>query len=91
MPYVITDACIRDGLCVEVCPSESIIAGMPEKEWPTYYIDPDACIECGSCESECPSNAIFPLENLPADKVHFAEINARFFSEGPGYNARNMN
>ncbi|GAB4569783.1 MAG: hypothetical protein Kow0047_23150 [Anaerolineae bacterium] len=90
MTRVIIDTCIRDGLCADVCPEEAIVPGQPEDQWPTYYIDPDACLDCGVCESECPTNSIFAEEDLPEDKVQFAEINARFFSEGPGYAARDM-
>ncbi|NOZ28232.1 MAG: ferredoxin family protein [Chloroflexi bacterium] len=90
MPHVITDACIRDGACAEVCPVDGIVPGMPEDEWPTYYIDPESCIDCGACEAECETGAIMAIEDLPEDMQHFAEINARFFSEGPGYAALDM-
>lgn len=45
MTHVITDLCIRDGACVEVCPVECIVAGQPEAQWPWYYIDSDTCNE----------------------------------------------
>jgi len=38
MPHVVTSLCLRDGACVDVCPSESIVPGFPESEWPWYYI-----------------------------------------------------
>ena len=66
MTHVIFDACVRDGACVEVCPVECIIPGMPEDEWPWYYIDPDTCIDCGACVPECPVDAILPEEKNTA-------------------------
>jgi len=32
MTYVIFDLCIRDGACVDVCPVECIVPGIPEEE-----------------------------------------------------------
>jgi ferredoxin len=90
MTYVIFDLCIRDGACVDVCPVECIVAGQPETEWPWYYIDPDTCIDCGACVPECPVDAILPEEDLPAEQKYTTELNARFFTEGPGYAAMNM-
>jgi ferredoxin len=90
MTHVIVDLCIRDGACVEVCPVECIIPGQPEAEWPWYYIDPDTCIDCGACVPECPVEAIFPEEDVPADYPKATDLNADFFSKGPGYEALNM-
>ncbi len=67
MPSIITSLCLRDGACVDVCPSESIVAGKPESEWPWYYIDPDSCIDCGACQSECPFEAIFNEDEVPSN------------------------
>jgi ferredoxin len=67
MTHIITSLCLRDGACVEVCPVECIIPGMPESEWPWYYIDPDTCIDCGACIPECPYEAIFVEEETPTD------------------------
>jgi NAD-dependent dihydropyrimidine dehydrogenase PreA subunit len=61
----VTSLCLRDGVCADVCPNESIVAGQPESEWPWYYIDPDVCIDCGACMTECPFEAIFPEEDVP--------------------------
>ena len=55
MTYVITSKCGRVGLCVDVCPTDSIHFVDDDPEWPTYYIDPDTCIECGACVSACPA------------------------------------
>ncbi len=67
MPRVITNLCLRDSSCVEVCPVDCISPGEPVEEYPTYYIDPDACIDCGACEAECPNSAIFELSEVPVD------------------------
>ncbi len=67
MTHIITDLCLRDGACVEVCPVECIVPGKPEDQWPWYYIDPDTCIDCGACVPECPFEAIFPEEDVPGD------------------------
>jgi ferredoxin--NADP+ reductase len=90
MTHVIFDLCIRDGACAEVCPVECIVPGQPEEEWPWYYIDPETCIDCGACVPECPVAAILPEEDLPEDQVYTTELNAIFFTEGPGYSALEM-
>ncbi len=66
MSHIITSLCLRDGACVEVCPVECIVPGLPESEWPWYFIDPDTCIDCGACIPECPYEAIFIQEEVPA-------------------------
>ncbi|HEY65787.1 MAG TPA: 4Fe-4S binding protein [Caldilineae bacterium] len=87
MAHVITTLCIRDGACVEVCPVECIVPGpKDDPEWGKYfYIDPDTCIDCGACVPECPVDAIFAEDELPPEHADDAEMNARFFQEGPGY------
>lgn len=65
MTHIITGLCLRDGACVEVCPVECIVPGIPEAEWPWYFIDPDTCIDCGACIPECPFEAIFLEEDVP--------------------------
>lgn len=86
MTHVITSICVRDGACVEVCPVECIVPGpKDDPEWPYFYIDPDTCIDCGACVPECPVEAIFPEEDVPPEFVEDIELNALFFSEGPGY------
>ncbi len=87
MAHVITEICVRDGACVDVCPVECIIPGIPEDEWPLYYIDPDTCIDCGACVPECPVDAIFPEEDVPEEYEKDIEANAAYFAEGPGYAA----
>ena len=69
MTYIVTQLCLRDTVCAEVCPVECMVLGKPEAEWPWLYIDPDTCIDCGACVPECPYEAIFPEEEVPADHV----------------------
>lgn len=90
MAYVITELCIRDGACAEVCPVECIVAG-PEDDprWgKQYFINPDDCIDCGACAPECPSDAIFPEDEVPDEYKHAIAENRAFYEEGPGYSAR---
>jgi ferredoxin len=65
MTHIITSLCLRDGGCVTVCPVECIVPGIPQEEWPWFYIDPDTCIDCGACVPECPYSAIFPEDEVP--------------------------
>jgi ferredoxin len=37
------------------------------------FINPDECIDCGNCADLCAQNAIFPGDELPEEKAHFAE------------------
>ena len=85
MTHIITQLCIRDGACVEVCPVECIVPGIPESEWPWYYIDPDTCIDCGACVPECPVDAIFPEEDVPEEYADDIQPNYDYFADGPGY------
>ena len=87
MTHVITTICVRDGACVDVCPVECIIPGIPEEEWPLYYIDPDTCIDCGACVPECPVDATFPEEDVPEEYEKDIDANVAFFADGPGYAA----
>ena len=52
MAYVISDACINCGACIEECPTEAISAGDG-----MYVIDADKCIDCGACVGACPVDA----------------------------------
>lgn len=82
MAYVVTDACIKDFVCVTEC-ATSAIAPQPTDEAAQtvsqVYINPDVCIDCGSCASLCEQNAIYADVDLPADKTHFAEKNRAYF------------
>ena len=78
MAYVITDTCIKDSLCVEVCPTDCI---HPKTDEPGFesetqmYVDPEGCIDCGACIPACTSDSIHALEDLPEDKKEFIEKN----------------
>ena len=67
MTHIVTRLCLRDTACIDVCPVECMVLGVPEAEWPWLYIDPDTCIDCGACVPECPYEAIFPEEDVPFD------------------------
>ena len=82
MAYVITDICERAGVCVDVCPTDSIHAVEDDAAWPTYYINPDTCISCGACAAECPNEAIF--DEADPEGEAFVQKNADFFTKGPG-------
>ena len=53
MAYVITDACLSCGTCIDECPNEAISQGDGK-----YVIDADSCVDCGACEAACPTGAI---------------------------------
>jgi ferredoxin len=79
---VITDACIKDYLCVAVCLRKAIHPKKDEAgaaDVKQLYINPKRCITCGSCIAVCENNAIFDKPDLPEDKVQFTEINAAYF------------
>jgi ferredoxin len=78
VPYVITELCIRDGACAEVCPV-MCIHSTPEA--PQFYIDPDICIECEQCVVVCPVDAVFLDIDLPPQYEAAEEENADFFRE----------
>lgn len=61
MAYVINDACISCGLCVEQCP----ITAISEAD-PIYVID-DTCCDFEECLVVCPVDAIVPLLEGEAD------------------------
>lgn len=78
MTYVITELCIRDGACADVCPVACIhtTPGAPQ-----FYIDPDICIECEQCVVVCPVDAVFLDIELPPEHRSAEDTNADFFRE----------
>jgi NAD-dependent dihydropyrimidine dehydrogenase PreA subunit len=83
MAYVITDACIKDFVCVAECATAAIAPaqGDPRAESVAQvFINPDECIDCGSCADLCAQSAIFPESDLPAAKAEFAQKNRAFFN-----------
>jgi ferredoxin len=83
MAYVITDACLKDFVCAPECAVAAIAPASSDDpaaaNLTQLFINPDDCIDCGNCASLCPQNAIFPADELPADKADFAEKNAAYF------------
>jgi ferredoxin--NADP+ reductase len=84
MAYVITELCERAGECAPICPTDSIHYVDGNDDWPIYYINPDTCIDCGACASVCPNEAIFMDEDVPDEYEDYVDINADFFTKGPG-------
>ena len=82
MAYVVTDACVKDFICVAECATAAIapMEGDPRAETVSQvFINPDECIDCGSCTSLCAQNAIFSESELTAEKAGFAEMNRAYF------------
>ena len=83
MAYVITDACVKDFVCVDGC-STSAIRPLPSDPdsltAAQVYINPDDCIDCGNCADACAQGAIFFEDSLPAEKAGFAEKNRAYFN-----------
>jgi NAD-dependent dihydropyrimidine dehydrogenase PreA subunit len=82
MAYVVTDACTKDFVCVAECATAAIAPQASDSAAEAVsqvYINADECIDCGNCATVCPSNAIFPLDELPADKAEFAAKNQAYF------------
>ena len=83
MAYVVTDACIKDFVCVAECATAAIAPTQDHLAAATViqvYINPDECIDCGNCASVCAQNAIFSLDELPPEKADFAEKNRSYFN-----------
>jgi NAD-dependent dihydropyrimidine dehydrogenase PreA subunit len=82
MAYVVTDACIKDFICVAECATAAIapVQSDPRAETVSQvFINPDECIDCGNCAELCAQNAIFPESDLPAEKAQFAQTNRAYF------------
>ncbi len=83
MAYVVTDACTKDFVCVAECSTMAIAPQQSDCAAATVsqvFINPDECIDCGNCASICARNAIYPIDELPADKAEFAEKNRAYFN-----------
>jgi ferredoxin len=84
MPYVITDTCAKDQLCVDSCPSDAIHPKADEAEWEAetqMYINPEECMDCGACVATCPTNSIYSEDEVPEDKKEYIAKNANFFKK----------
>jgi ferredoxin len=84
MAYVITDACIKDALCVDVCPTDCIHPKTDESAFDAatqLFVDPAECIDCGACLPICTSESIMALDDVPEDKKDFIERNAAYYKD----------
>ena len=82
MAYVITDACVKDFVCVAECATSAIAPAVGDPAAatvPQVYVNPDECIDCGNCASVCAQNAVYAQSDLPTAKEHFAGINKLYF------------
>lgn len=82
MAYVVTDACIKDFVCVAECATAALAPAVGDPNAglvSQVFINPDECIDCGNCADICAQHAIFPADDLPAEKAHFAEKNRAYF------------
>ena len=83
MAYVITDSCIKDLLCADVCPTDCI---HPKKDEPAFdtvsqlYVDPSGCIDCGACVPVCTSDSIHPIDDLTEEQKSFIDANGAFYN-----------
>jgi len=83
MAYVITDTCIKDLLCADVCPTDCI---HPKKDEAGFeaavqlYVNPAGCIDCGACVPVCTSDSIYAVEDLPDESKQFIETNMQYFA-----------
>jgi ferredoxin len=83
MAYVITDTCIKDLLCVDVCPTDCI---HPKKDEPAFeaapqlYVDPSGCIDCGACVPVCTSDSLHSIDDLTEDQKSLIGKNAAFYN-----------
>jgi ferredoxin len=73
MAFVVCEPChdCKYTDCVVVCPCDCFYED--EKQ---LYIDPEHCIDCEACVPECPVEAIFHDSTVPAQWVHFVQLNA---------------
>ena len=84
MTYVITGSCIKDDVCIEVCPADCIHPKPGDPDFETaeqLYIDPATCIDCDACVEACPVDAIYADTEIPGKHDDVLELNARFFAE----------
>jgi NAD-dependent dihydropyrimidine dehydrogenase PreA subunit len=82
--YVIVGSCIKDDVCIEVCPADCIHPKPGDPDFETaeqLYIDPATCIDCDACVTACPVDAIYADHELPENEAAFLPLNARFFTE----------
>jgi ferredoxin len=84
MAYVIAGSCVKDDVCIEVCPADCIhpLPGAPDFETAEQlYIDPETCIDCDACVEACPVDAIYAPGEVPEKWEYMGEVNAAFFTD----------
>ena len=84
MTRIITEPCIKETACVDVCPVDCI---HPKKDVAEFteiahlYINPQECIDCGACEAVCPVAAIFPEDEVPDKWRGFIQANYDYWKK----------
>ena len=84
MTYVIVGSCVKDDVCVEVCPADCIHPKPGDPDFETaeqLYIDPETCIDCDACVEACPVDAIYADFETPEKDKDSIALNALFFAE----------
>jgi ferredoxin len=82
MAYVIAGNCIKDDVCIEVCPVDCIHPKPGDPDFETaeqLYIHPDICIDCDACVEACPVDAIFAETEIPEKYDYALTLNQQFF------------
>jgi NAD-dependent dihydropyrimidine dehydrogenase PreA subunit len=82
--YVIVGSCVKDDVCVEVCPADCIHPKPGDPDFETaeqLYIDPETCIDCDACVEACPVDAIYADFETPDKDKDSIALNALFFAE----------
>ena len=72
MPTVVTGNCdgCRYTECVTACPVDCF-----RGDDRMLYIDQSECVDCRACIPACPVAAIYDVDELPADMMHWIAIN----------------
>ena len=86
MTYVIVGSCVKDDVCIEVCPADCIHPKPGDPDFETaeqLYIDPETCIDCDACVEACPVDAIYADHETPDKDKDSIALNALFFAERP--------
>jgi ferredoxin len=80
--YVITEACIKAGMCAAACPVDCIYDAGDH-----FIINPAECIDCSFCDPVCPVDAIYPDFQLPEEMEHYKTKAYEFDFSGmePGF------
>lgn len=63
-----TELCIRCNRCVDVCPTDVMVAN-PQKDEPPIVLYPDECWFCGCCVDHCPVRGAIRMEHPLSQRV----------------------